>query len=313
MQNDHPMLRSSFFRSRTKVVAGIELGGTSAALCISDGLGNFLFKKKGIKTLPPRNPVEAIEEIATTLKGASIPFDCIGVATFGPISIQKGEFLMTPKKMWQHFPLVKEVKKHFPNIPIVLDTDVNAPAFSEFLQLKESHPNINSVAYVTIGTGIGLGLYADGKTLHGQMHPEFGHLLVRPQEGDTFAGSCPFHGPCLEGMAASGAVARRLGIDQSEIANLERDHKIWDNWCYYVGSLCFNAALAYSTDVVVVGGGIATGKGREYLYEKISEEVKKLNCGYINVPKIIPPFYGRDAGLVGAAALALYSEKFQKH
>jgi fructokinase len=163
------------------------------------------------------------------------------------------------------------------------------------------------VGYLTVGTGVGLGVFADGRPYHGMLHPEFGHLLIARRAGDTFAGTCPFHGGgCAEGLLSSAAIAGRCGIPPS-IAN---DDAARDLFAYYVGVVAANAALAYALDYFVVGGGIMTGDGRQFLYEKANEYCRTVLAGYVDAPIITPPEYLKDAGLVGAAAVALHSEVF---
>jgi fructokinase len=292
-------------------VACIELGGTSCAVAVTDRVGSFLWKKRGIPTAAPLAPSAVIDSIADALKSSGYAFSVIGVASFGPLNLTNGSFGNPPKPGWSNFPLVPELRKHFPEAKIILETDVNAPAYSEYLPVKDQLPGNHAVAYLTIGTGVGLGVYSDGRTYHGVQHPEFGHLHVSRYPGDTFEGSCPYHGGgCLEGLISAGALAKRLGIAPSELAAVPNDDPVWDLFAFYIGQVGVNAALAYSVDYLFVGGGIVTGDGRQFLYAKATEYCSKMLNGYIQPPIIAPPSYQKDAGLVGAAALALHPEIF---
>ncbi|KAH0787010.1 ROK family protein [Histomonas meleagridis] len=232
-------------------------------------------------------------------------FQSIGIASFGPIDVQKGCISNTPKPNWRNFPIVSELQKYFPGIPIYFETDVNAPAYSEYLALHEIDSSVQAVSYLTIGTGVGLGVYSDGKTYHGIMHPEFGHIKLQKKEGDTYKGLCPFHGDCLEGIISSNALAQRLGIDHSQLPTISNDNPVWDTLAFYIGEAASIAALCYSLDHFVVGGGIVTGDGREFIIEKANEYCKQILNGYIVAPVICLPKHLKDAGLVGAAAIAL--------
>ncbi|OHT11651.1 Fructokinase [Tritrichomonas foetus] len=296
-----------------KTVAAIELGGTSASVAITNELGNFLYKKKGINTAPPRDAAEAVKEIAEALKEPNIPFEAIGIASFGPIDIKNGKIANTPKPNWRQFPFISELRKYFGNdIPIIFETDVNAPAYSEYLALHKEDPSISSVAYLTIGTGVGLGAFLDDRMVHGRLHPEFGHTLIAPRKDDHFEGTCPFHGPCIEGLIATGALAKRLNISHEELVDVPVDDPIWDLFAYYVAETAAAAAYAYAIDVLVVGGGIMTGDNRGYLYDLANEHLKKIINGYIEPPVIRRPYYNKDAGLVGASACAFHSEVFKQ-
>lgn len=303
------MINTFHFARFSKLVAGIELGGQTAAIALSDKLGSLIWKEKGIKTSPPTDPKESLKNLSQHLSSQNKSIDAIGIAAFGPLDVKNGKVLTTPKPNWRNFPLIQEVKKIFPKVPIVLDTDVNAPAFSEFLAFND--PKIQSVAYITIGTGIGLGLFSDNKCYHGSMHPEAGHLVPKRIPGDLFEGNCPYHGDCVEGLISALALGKRNQVPPSEVKNFPNDDPIWKIFVGYTSEMIATCHLAYSLDAIVIGGGIVTAKGREFLIRDIEKEVKTLLKGYVREPIICLPHFGTDAGLVGACALALYKDQFQ--
>jgi fructokinase len=218
---------------------------------------------------------------------------------------------MAPKPKWTHFPLVPELQKHFPQCKIILETDCNAPAYSEYLATVAKFPNeLHAVTYLTVGTGVGLGVFTDGKPYHGCLHPEFGHSLIRKRDGDNFEGVCPFHKDCIEGLISAPALAKRLGIEASELPSVANDNPIWDLFAFYLGETAANVAMAYAADRMYVGGGICTAEGREFIFEKANAYCKEALNGYVEAPLIAPPEYLQDAGLVGASALAFHSEVF---
>ncbi|EAX90263.1 ROK family protein [Trichomonas vaginalis G3] len=293
-----------------KYACGIELGGQTAAFAICENLGSFLYKKKGIKTREPTTPDEAVEAIVEGIKSSGYEVDRIGIASFGPLDVYKGSIGNTPKPKWGNYPLVASIQKEFPEAQVVLETDVNAPAYSEYLHLNSKDNTVKSVAYATIGTGVGVGVFCDGKPLHGKMHPEGGHFKPFHLPNDNFKGCCPFHGDCVEGMISAVALSKRTGLSLQQLPQIATDDPVWDCFTEYAAQLSANCALLYSLDYMVIGGGIVTAKGREYLIEKIQKRTKELLNGYIHVPKVIKPFYGGDAGLVGATAVALHPDVF---
>jgi fructokinase len=300
----------STFPPTPNYVACLEMGGTTSALAIADSIGSFVWKKRGLPSAAPLTPKQVITSIAEAFKTSGYEFSVLGIASFGPLDLIKGRMGNTPKPGWANFPLITELQSHFPKVKIILETDVNAPAYSEYLALAQKIPGPHAVAYLTVGTGVGLGLFSDGKSYHGLMHPEFGHVFLARYPGDTFQGVCPFHPNCLEGLISAVAMAKRLGINQDELPNVKSDDKVWDLFAFYIGEAAAVAALSYAIDYFVVGGGIMTGDGREFLFDKANEYCSKLLNGYINVPKIVLPEYKRDAGLVGASAVALHPEVF---
>ena len=294
-----------------KFACGIEVGGQTAAIAITDQVGQFLYKRKGIPTRVPITPDDATGNIIKAIKESGFEIDRIGIASFGPLDLYNGKIGNTPKPAWAGFPLVAKYQSEFPHCKVVLETDVNAPAYSEYIALKRKNPAIKSVAYATIGTGVGVGVFCDGKPLHGTMHPEAGHIFPKRCEGDTFKGNCPFHSDCIEGMVGALSIAERLGLKPNELHKIPNDHVVWEYFATYAAQMVTNLAMAYSLDAFVIGGGIVTAPGREYLIENIRNITKKLINGYVKTPEVILPEYGADAGLVGATAVAITPEIFE--
>lgn len=291
-------------------LCGIELGGSTAAVAIADENGDIKMKHKGIKL---ENPATMVLILSQHLKNSNMPCSSIGIASFGPLDAESGKIGRAPKRGWEYFPLKDEIQKHFPNIPIRMETDVNAPALSEYTEVKKENSSIKSLAYITIGTGIGLGLYSDDKIYHGRLHPEFGHIYLKRMQNDTFEGSCHIHGDCLEGLISSAAIAKRLGFeDIIGCINITNDDPIWDMFVEYIGQACANAALSYSLDAIVIGGGIITDPRRGFLYERIHQRTGELLNDYIATPLILKPHFGADAGLIGALYIAKEQLKASK-
>lgn len=198
------------------LIGGIEAGGTKI-VC-----GAAEVTEEGIHILdrmrfPTRRPEEAVRKAADYFK--DFPIKALGVACFGPLDLRKdsatyGHIMATPKKGWEHFDLLGPLEKEI-GVPAVLDTDVNGAALGEGAYGAGKGKSV--VAYITVGTGIGVGLSIGGKPLHGLVHPEGGHMPVVRAPGDTYEGCCAFHrdsflpAGCLEGYAAGPAIEKRWG------------------------------------------------------------------------------------------------------
>jgi fructokinase len=167
--------------------------------------------------------------------------------------------------------VVGTFQKAYPSLPINFETDVNAPAMFE--AAFGSHGDVSSLCYITIGTGVGIGICIDGRPVHGFMHPEAGHMHVPIAEEDIqagFKGTCPFHGSCVEGMTASNAIAARLSLERRALETIPDDDPVWQTIAHYMAHVCLNLTLTVSPQVIVIGGGISKRNG---LFEKIHIKV----------------------------------------
>lgn len=201
-------------------------------------------------------------------------------------------------------------------VPLAFETDVNAPAMLEHRALKHELKHVHlvggeSCCYVTVGTGVGVGVVCNGLPVHGMLHPEAGHMFVKMRAGETFAGTCPFHGNCVEGMVGSGALAKRRGVSAAELASLPDDDDIWEHAAHYLAGMCVNLILTLAPERIVLGGGVMQ---RECLFSKIRANVRDILQGYLAVDQImddaylrhfiVPPAWGYQTGLTSALYLA---------
>ena len=185
------------------------------------------------------------------------------------------------------------------------DTDVNGAALGE--ATWGAAKGLDNCLYMTIGTGIGGGALVSGKLVHGMLHPEMGHILVKRHSEDKYEGKCPFHKDCLEGMAAGPAIEARWGVKGHE---LPLDHVAWDIEAYYIAQGLVNFILTLSPEKIILGGGVMKQK---QLFPKIRKEVINLLKGYVQTKEILEnidnyivyPELGDNAGLLGAFALTL--------
>lgn len=284
----------------------IEAGGTKFVCGVGSAGGGSL----RTATIPTRDPDSTFRDIADFFAGCADlgPLAGLGVASFGPVGIDPdapdyGRILATPKPGWEGTDLLARLRS-FLDVPMALDTDVNAAALAE-----AAHPAhaARHLAYVTVGTGVGVGVVHDGRAANGAGHPEIGHILVRrhPLHGD-FPGTCAFHGDCLEGLAAGPAVAAAWGQSSSHFAP---DHPFWRVEADYLAQLCMTLMLTVAPERIVLGGGVMQ---QERLFPLIRARTLALLAGYVHRVKgieamneiIVPPACAEPSGLVGAYLLA---------
>ena len=160
---------------------------------------------------------------------------------------------------------------------------------------------------MTIGTGIGGGLIIDGKVHHGMGHPEMGHITLERVAGDEYRGHCPFHGACLEGMAAGPAIADRWGMPAKDLAESD---DVWDLEATYLAQALRSFTYTIAPQRIIIGGGVMQRAG---LLEMVRAKLAEQLAGYATSPirdgdlddYVVAPEFGQDAGLVGAIALAM--------
>jgi len=230
----------------------------------------------------------------------------LGVASFGPIELDRskpnwGSIVDTPKPNWSDVSLVAPLQEAF-SVPIGLDTDVNAAALAE-VDASDTGGK-DGLVYITVGTGIGGGAVFNGRPLHGLRHPEMGHLLPPRHPLDTaFAGCCPYHGACTEGLASGPAIIARWGRPLSE---LDANHPAHEIISWYLGHLAASLLAMLSPTSIVFGGGVM---GTPRLLDRIRRHADRIAAGYLARPGsldtiIRSPALETDAGLRGALLLA---------
>lgn len=287
---------------------GIEAGGTKFVCAIGDSDGNVLERFRVPTTVPTETMPQVIEFFRQA--HSKTPLAAIGVASFGPVDLDPksatyGFITTAPKPGWEMFDFVGAIKQEF-KLPVGFDTDVNGAAIGE--HRWGCAQDVDSLVYWTIGTGVGAGGILSGKMIHGLLHPEMGHMFIpHDRTRDDFAGVCPFHGDCLEGLATGPAMEKRWNIDKA--TDLPIEHEAWEIEAEYIAYAMANCVLTLSPQKIILGGGVMNKEG---LLEKVRAKTREFLNGYIkheaileNIDDyIVAPGLGGDAGVLGAIALA---------
>lgn len=289
------------------MIAGIETGGTKVLCALAEPADpGAVVRAVRIDTTTPAETLGRVR--AFLAEHAAGGLEAVGLAAFGPVEVDRrspryGTVGATPKPGWRGTDLLAGLGLR--GTPAAVVTDVTGAAVGE--HRHGAGRGVRGLAYVTVGTGVGAGFLVDGRPLSDRAHPEAGHLLVRRHPDDPYPGSCPFHGDCLEGLAAGPAVAARwgrpawdLGADRARAVELG---------AWYVAQLLAAVTLTVAPERIVLGGGVARTPG---LLEAVRPRLAQLVAGALGEHPcmdpgsgyVVPPGLGEDSGVRGALALA---------
>ena len=281
------------------LLGAIEAGGTKFVLATGTADGTIQHRHSIATTSPEATLSEARDWFAT-----QPGIWALGIASFGPVELargspQWGHITDTPKPGWSNCDLAGYFAREL-NVPIGFDTDVNAAVLGEYR--FGAGRGLSGIAYITVGTGIGGGLIINGKLVHGAGHPEMGHYYPRrdPQDRD-FAGNCPFHSDCLEGLASGPAILARWG---NTLSDLPQDHEAHELVAGYLAQACHTLFACCAIERVVLGGGVMKTPS---LLERVISAVGEVGANYLpgrTRQTAVSPQLGENAGITGALLLA---------
>lgn len=290
------------------LLAGVELGGTKC-VCILGSGPDDIREEVRLPTTDPHGTLAAIEQVIDGWRARGDGFDALGIGSFGPVDLDRssvtyGHITSTPKPGWPGTDVAGRLARRY-RIPVGFDTDVNGAALAE--GRWGAAQDLSDFAYITVGTGVGVGLVTAGRPISGFTHAELGHIRVLRVEGDDWPGSCPFHGGCVEGLAAGSAIEARTGTCGSK---LPLDHPVWPLVAHTLGQLLHVLVLTAAPRRILIGGGVMNGSG--HLFPMIRQELVQSLNGYVVAPElqsgidsyVVAPALGDRAGPLGTLALA---------
>ncbi len=297
----------------SKLLAGVELGGTKC-VCI---LGTGPEDVRALERLPTGDREETLRQIEAVLERWRSQYGslrALGIASFGPVDLKPGSptygfITSTNKPGWRNTDVAQRLGRKLA-IPVGFDTDVNGAALAE--GRWGAAQGLDDYAYVTVGTGIGVGTIVRGRPIFGMNHTELGHIRVVRKPGDHFAGVCSFHGDCIEGLASGPAIEARAGQPGLK---LPPDHPAWEFVAHGLGQLMHTMVLTTAPQRIFLGGGVMSGQ--THLFERVRDELKRSLNHYVEGPEleaglahfIVPPGLGTMSGPLGALALAADAEQ----
>lgn len=284
------------------LIAGLELGGTKCVALLATGPGDV----REQVTVPTTDPETTLSALEAALDGWA--FDAVGVGSFGPLELNPGHadfgaITATTKPGWTGTHIAQRFAARYAK-PLAIQTDVNGAALAE--ARWGAAQGLSSHAYITIGTGVGVGMVSGGRPVQGFAHGEAGHMRVGRKRGDVFEGWCPFHGDCVEGLIAGPALAKRFGCKGEELPG---DGPEWDLFVHDLGGLLHNLVTSFAPERIAIGGGVMSA--REQLFVPLRKRLAESIGGYgsfsgLNMDRLIgPPGLGAMAGPMGAVAMGM--------
>jgi fructokinase len=294
---------SSGSRRRARLYGGIEAGGSKWVCAVGNGPGGV----RETTTFPTTEPDETIAR-AVAFFAANGSVEAIGIGSFGPIDPRRssrsfGFITTTPKPGWAQTNVAGRLQQSL-DVPVAFDTDVNAAALGE--HRWGAGVGLDSFCYITVGTGIGGGVVANGGLVHGLIHPEVGHMRIpHDRVADPFPGCCPYHGDCFEGLASGEAMRERWGRGAPELD----DEAPWDLEAHYLALGLANVICTTSPQRIILGGGVMK---EPTLLARVQQRLREVLADYFDAPElkdeigefVVRPGLGERAGVLGAIALA---------
>ncbi|NNM54465.1 MAG: ROK family protein [Spirochaetales bacterium] len=286
----------------------VEAGGTKFVCAVATGPEDVRDEVR----FPTAEPEATLTQTLSYFREAERRWgklSALGIGCFGPVDLNPasptwGYVTATPKPGWQDTEVAGRLARAL-GVPVGFDTDVNGAALGE--HLWGAGQGLNNLVYLTVGTGVGGGVLINGQLVHGLVHPEVGHFLVVPDPSDPFPGLCPYHGHCVEGMAAGPAIEKRWG---RKAYDLDPNHKAWTLEANYLAQACLAYLTCFSPERIILGGGVME---QTHLFPLIQNQLLTLNNHYLRSPALtkegitsylVPPGLGNKAGILGALALA---------
>lgn len=258
------------------ILGALEAGGTKMVCAIGNENGEITEQV----SIPTETPEITMPKLLDFFAGKGI--EALGIGCFGPIDVNRdsatyGYITTTPKLVWQNFNIVGAFRDKL-GVPVGFDTDVNGSALGEYTWGIAK--GLHSCIYITIGTGVGVGVIVDGRLVHGMMHPEGGHILLHKLPHDTYEGFCPFHKNCMEGLAAGPAIEGRWGKKAVELADRT---EVWEMEAEYIAQALVDYVMLLSPQRIILGGGVMH---QTQLLPMVRAKFKELLNGYVKTKEI---------------------------
>ena len=261
-----------------KKIGALEAGGTKMVAAIIKEDGEILERV----SIPTEEPDKTVAELIRFFKEREV--DALGIGSFGPVDLKKGSptygyIKNTPKPGWKDYNLLGAFQEGL-GVPVYIDTDVNVAALGEYYYGEYAKDEPEVFLYITIGTGIGIGVVINGQPLHGAMNLEGGHIVIRPRADETFRGGCPYHEYCFEGMASGWSLQQKYGVPSRQLADRE---DVWDAESDYIAQGLADYIYTLCPGKIILGGGVMK---QTQLMPMVRKKTLEILNGYLSLDEL---------------------------
>ncbi|MBN2011705.1 ROK family protein [candidate division KSB1 bacterium] len=273
---------------------GLDIGGTKLMVAAADQNLNILQRRRADT---PEGLQDGLSLLHTMISEVSdgLPILGIGTAIGGQLDWRTGIVSPLHQPTWRNVPFKAIMEREW-ECACHLDVDTNVAALGEYVLGNEN----GSLFYITVSTGIGGGFVQQGRLYRGNndAHPEFGHQSIPVHCRFPERVHCECGAPdCLEALASGNAI-RRIYYKPAE----QLDASEWEEVTYHLAQGIRNAAMFYTPDVIVLGGGVAIGRGERLISDVMAFLHDHLRV--VPVPDVRLSKLGYDTALMGALVLA---------
>jgi glucokinase len=309
-----------------RLAIGADLGGTKMAVGVIDEQQNILHR--GTEPTFGRDLDGLLTELESELRegiAACPEVEAIGLGIPSTIDRRRGVAISSVNLPIVNVP-IRDLVGERVDLPVFIDNDANCAALAE--QRFGAAKGTSNALMLTVGTGIGGGVIVDGEVYRGTIGSaaELGHVVI-DENGPKCQGNCPNHG-CVEVMASGTALGKegRLAAEKHPDSALGRalaagekiDGKLVTDAAFegdeaaigalatigtHLGVALSSLANVFAPDVIVIGGGVS--RAGELLIGPARDEMARRALPPMNETKVALAALGPDAGMIGAAVMAL--------
>lgn len=312
--------------SHTPLAIGVDFGGTSVKIGVLRH-GKIIEEAPRIDTQEFEEALPLIERINDTCRDLGSHhegIEAIGVGMPGFIDFPTGMvYNLTNVKGWQRIYLKRELHK-LSNLPVTVENDANCMAYAEWK--RGSGRGMQHLIALTLGTGVGGGIVVNNRIVRGANYVagELGQTSIDYQGPlgaygnrgslEDYVGNQQITDLALETYAKTGSPRERSACTPAHLSKLAEEGDqialgVWDTVARMLATSLMNCCWLLNPEAIIIGGGVA--KAGSVLFVPLEKHLRgQLGDPFKENLRVLPARFGNEAGIIGAATLALEEAGF---